>query len=123
MGVVDTALFVAAERALQRQSPPAEARAAVAFLRGLAGYDYAAVSRASRPLIEAARRGDDWLPADLLRTGAVVAALETGDVRSAREAMAALTPRSSLDANDVRAQMLWGWIEQSERMAGQGAPR
>jgi hypothetical protein len=119
MGVVDTALFAAAERVLARQSPPPEARASVAFLRGLAGYDYAMVSQASLPLIEAARRGDDWLPADLLRTGAVVAALETHDVRGARAAMAVLTPRSSLDANDVRTQLLWGWIQRSARTEGQ----
>ena len=111
-GVVDTALFAAAERVLARQSPPVQARAAIAFLRGMAGYDHAAVARASVPLIDAARRGDDWLPADLLRTGAVVAALKTGDVRGARAAMAVLTPRSSLDAADLRMQLLWALIDE-----------
>jgi hypothetical protein len=114
-GVADTALFAAAERVLARQSPPPEARAAIAFLRGLAGYDYAAVARASLPLIDAARRGDDWLPADLLRAGVVVAALRTHDVRGARAAMAVLTPRSSVGTSDVRTQLLWGWIERSAR--------
>jgi predicted membrane-bound spermidine synthase len=115
LGTADTAFFAAAERVLARQSPPPEARAAIAFLRGLAEYDYAAVARASVPLIEAARRGDDWLPGDLLRSGAVVAALRRNDVRGARAAMAVLTPRSSLPTSDVRTQLLWGWIDRSAR--------
>lgn len=115
LGVADTVFFGSVERALARQSPPPEARAATAFLRALAEYDYAAAARASVPLIEAARHGDDWLPADLVRSGAVVAALRTHDLPHARAAMAVLTPRSSLSTSDVRTQLLWGWIDRSAR--------
>ncbi len=114
-GVADSAFFAAAERALARLSPPPEARAAVAFLRGLAAQDFAAVARAAPPLIDAARRGDDWLPADLVRDGAVVAALRTGDVRGARAAFVVLTPRSARSAGDARALLLDAWIADAER--------
>ena len=115
LGIADTAFFAAMQRFLARQSPPAEARAAIDFLHGLAALDFARVSRASVPLIKAARRGDDWLPPDLLRDGAVVAALRTGDERSARAAMVVLSPRSARTRDDVRSQLLAAWIADAGR--------
>ena len=119
-GVADTAFFATVARALARQSPPPEARAALEFLHGLASNDYARVSRASRPLINAARGGDDWLPADLVRDGAVVAALRTGDVRGARTTMVVLAPRSMRPVNDVRQQLLLAWVRDAERRKAEG---
>jgi predicted membrane-bound spermidine synthase len=115
LGVADTGFFAAVERALARQSPPPEARAAVDFLHGLATHDFGRASHAASPLIEAARRGDDWLPADLVRDGAVVAALKTGDVSAARAAMVVLMPRSTRSRSDVRAQLLGAWVADAER--------
>src|SRR6185503_2607749 len=43
-GVADTAFFGLLDRYLKRTSPPAEARAAVEFLRGLAAWDFRAAS-------------------------------------------------------------------------------
>ena len=115
LGVADTALFAAAERAVARHSAPSEARASVEFLHGLAAHDFAKVARASIPLINAARRGDDWLAVDLVRDGAVVAALRTGDLRGARAAMVTLTPRTARGRNDVRSQLLSAWVRDAER--------
>ena len=115
MGIADTAYFDAVERALARQSPPPEARAAVDFLHGLAAHDFTRVARASVPLINAARRGDDWLAPDLVTDGAVVAGLRTGDVRGARAAMVALAARSIRPVNDVRQQLLGAWIADAVR--------
>lgn len=120
-GIADTSFYADAARALASQSPPEGARAAVEFLHGLAAHDFPRVSRASLPLIDAARRGTDWLPPDLLRDGTVVAALKTGDVRHARGAMVVLTPRSARSTNDVRGQLLTAWILAAER--GSPAPR
>ena len=123
-GIADTSFYADVARALASQSPPAEVRAAVEFLHGLAAHDFPRVSRASLPLIEAARQGTDWLPPDLLRDGTVVAALKMGDVRHARGAMVVLTPRSARSRNDVRGQLLTAWIRAAERGAtraeGQG---
>jgi predicted membrane-bound spermidine synthase len=121
LGVADTAFFAAVAGALARQSPPAEARAAVDFLHGLAAHDFIRVARAAGPLIAAARRGDDWLAADLVRDGAVVARLRTGDVQGARAAMTAMMPRSAQSYNDVRPQLLAAWIVDAERRQA-GAP-
>jgi hypothetical protein len=114
IGVPDTALFAAVSRYLARQSPPAEARAAVAFLHGLAALDHVETARAAEPLLAAARRGDDWLPPDLVRDGAVVARLRTGDVRGARAAMATMLPRSAQTNLDVRPLLLAAWLVDAE---------
>ncbi len=122
MGVADTAFYAAVEGALGRQSPPAEARAAVEFLHGLAAYDFPRVVEASARLLQAARAGDLWLPADLLRDGSVVACLRTGDVRGARAALAVLTPRSQQEVSDLRPQLLEAWVRAAERVPVGVAP-
>jgi spermidine synthase len=113
-GVADTALYAAAGRALVRGRAPVEARAAVAFLHGLAAWDFAESARAAEPLLAAARRNDHWLPPDLLLDGAVVARLRMNDVRGARAALDALTSVSSRARNDVRAQLLAAWVRAAE---------
>jgi hypothetical protein len=113
-GIADTALYAAASRALARGRAPVEARAAVAFLHGLATWDFAESARAAEPLLTAARRDDHWLPPDLLRDGAVVSRLRTNDVRGARAALDALASSSSRTRNDVRAQLLAAWVRAAE---------
>ena len=114
VGVVDTAFYDAVSRYVARQSPPAEVRAAVAFLHGLASLDYDEAVTAAKPLVDAALRGDVWLPGDVLRDGAVIALLRTGDVRSARFVLDALRNASSRTANDVRGQLLTGAVRDAE---------
>ena len=114
VGVADTAFYDAVSRYVARQSPPAEVRAAVAFLHGLASLDYDEAVTAAKPLVDAALRGDVWLPGDVLRDGAVIALLRTGDVRSARFVLDALRNASSRTANDVRGQLLTGAVRDAE---------
>ncbi|MEP6620802.1 MAG: fused MFS/spermidine synthase [bacterium] len=113
IGVADTALYGKVSRYLARQSPPAEARAAVAFLHGLSARDYAETATAALPLVAAALRGDYWLPADLLRDGAVVALIRTGDAKDARYVLENLRAASSRAPNDVRGQLLAAWARRA----------
>jgi hypothetical protein len=117
-GITDTALYAAAARALARGRAPAEPRAAAAFLHGLAAWDFAESSRAAELLLAAARHGDYWLPPDLLRDGAVVSRLRTGDERGARAALDALASASGRARNDVRAQLLEAWVRDAETAKG-----
>jgi predicted membrane-bound spermidine synthase len=121
-GIVDTALFAAVERFLARQPAPAEARAAVAFLRGLAGWDWVEVSRAAEPLLAAAQRRDFWLPPDLLRDGAVAARLQLGDVPGARSALRALHAQTSRSPHDVRSRLLVAMVEKAAATAAAARP-
>jgi spermidine synthase len=117
VGVADTAFYGALSRYLARQSPPAEARAAVSFLHGLAALDFAAAAKASEPLVNAALRGDHWLPPDLLREGAVVAFVRTGQVTDARVVLDALRGASSSAQNDLRGQLLAAVVREASRGA------
>jgi hypothetical protein len=121
VGVADTALYAAVSGYLARQAPPTEARAAVAFLHGLSALDHAETARAATPLVAAARHGDYWLPADLLRDGAVVALLQTGDAKGARVVLEALRGGSSRTVNDLRGQLLAAWVHDAEH-PGDAAP-
>ena len=105
-GVADTAFFARVNRYLSRQAAPAEARASVAFLHGLAAWDFAEVSHAAEPLLAAASHGDHWLSPDQLREGAVAARLQLGDIAGARAAFFQLGPASLRSPNDVRPQLL-----------------
>ncbi|MEP6620844.1 MAG: fused MFS/spermidine synthase [bacterium] len=114
-GVADSAFYVAVNRYLDAQHAPTEARATIAFLHGLAAWDFAEASRAAGVLVPLAVKGDLWMPADELREGAVLARLKLGDVRGARSVFDALAPRSARDVNDVRPQLLNAWIAASEK--------
>ncbi|MEO8337482.1 MAG: hypothetical protein ABI664_21075, partial [bacterium] len=109
-GVADTALYAAAQRYLDTQKAPAEARAAIAFLHGLASWDFAEVSSAADVLIPAAERDDLWMPVDLLREGTAVARIKLGDPVGARFALDHLASRKQRDINDVRPQLLDAWV-------------
>jgi predicted membrane-bound spermidine synthase len=111
-GVADTAFFARVQRYMDAQHAPADARASVAFMHGLAAWDFAEVSRAAAVLIPLAVKTDLWMPVDELREGTVVARLKLGDVHGARAAFDALSSKSARDANDVRPQLLEAWIRE-----------
>ncbi|MDB4889884.1 MAG: Spermine synthase [Gemmatimonadetes bacterium] len=110
-GVVDSAFFAAAQRFMDAQKAPPEARATIAFLHGLASWDFAEVSKAADVLIPAAEKDDLWMPVDLLREGTAVARIKLGDPVGARFALDHLASRKQRDANDVRPQLLAAWID------------
>src|SRR5439155_1105249 len=83
-GVADWEFYDSLHRFLARTNAPIAARASVDFMHGLAAWDYGEASRAADPLLAAARAGDLWLDPDVLRDGAVMAKLATGDRGSSR---------------------------------------
>ena len=113
-GVANSAFFTAAQRFMDRQHAPDEARATIAFLHGLASWNFAEASRAADVLIPVTVKGDLWMPVDMLREGTAVARIKLGDVRGARAALDALAPRKERDVNDVRPQLLDAWVHAAE---------
>lgn len=93
-GVADDAFFREMRDFLARAHAPAEPVAAVAFLHGLAVWDWAEVSRAAETLIPIAQRGTDWVPLDVLREGAALAHLEQHDPRGASGVFKRLAERT-----------------------------
>ena len=61
-------------------------------------------------LLAAATSGESWLEPDMLRDGAVMAKLATGDRRAAREAFTLLIPQSTRNATDLRTRLLFAYI-------------
>lgn len=109
-GVADSAFYASLRRYLAKTNPPVQARASIDFLHGLAAWDFAEASRAADPLLAATAAGDLWLDADVLRDGAVMAKLATGDRRGAREAFKLLISRSSRSTTDLRTRLLYAYI-------------
>ena len=109
-GVADSAFYASLRKFLAQTKPPAEARAAIDFLHGLAAWDFAEASRAADPLLAAAKAGDTWLDPDVLRDGAVMAKLATGDRRAARDAFRQLISQSSRSTTDLRTRLLYAYI-------------
>jgi hypothetical protein len=105
-GVADSAFYARVNQFLARHPAPPEARASIEFLHGLAAWDFGEAARASQPLLAAAARGDFWLSPDLLREGAVVARLRSGDIAGARGVFMMLAPVSSRAPDDLRPQLL-----------------
>jgi spermidine synthase len=109
-GVADSAFFTAVFHYMDAQHAPAEARAAMMFIHGLASWDFAEASKAADVLIPVAVKGDLWMPVDLLREGTAVARIKLGDARGARAALDELAPRTERDVNDVRPQLVSAWV-------------
>src|SRR5205814_366820 len=79
--VADSTFYAPVHAYLARVHAPPEPRAAIDFLHGLAAWDFREAAPASSVLLDAARAGDLWLDADVLRDGAVVARLASHDRR------------------------------------------
>ncbi len=122
-GVADTAFFAAAQRYMDAQHAPPGARAAIAFLHGLASWDFREASTAAEVLIAAAEKDDLWMPVDLLREGAAVARIKLGDAAGARFALDHLASRKQRDINDVRPQLLDAWVNVAAKAATDYRPR
>ena len=82
-GVVDTAFYASLRRYLDKTNAPELPRAAVISCTVWRRGTIAEASHAADPLLAAAGAGDLWVDADMLRDGAVMAKLATGDPRRA----------------------------------------
>ena len=125
-GVVDTVFYRAIETYLDRAKAPHGARAAVAYMKALAGWDWKGASAQVDTLIFYEKRKEPWVSPGLLRGGGVVARLQLDDVAGARAVFDALTPRVHLSAGDMRTVLLHSWIlaadEAQSKRAGRLAP-
>jgi hypothetical protein len=122
-GIADTAFYTALDRYMTDRNAPTEARATVAFLHGLASWNFVEAWRASEILVPLAVKGDHWMPVDELRVGAVLARLALGDITGARRVWKAMAAVSVRDANDVRPQLLDAWITAREASQKGAVPK
>jgi spermidine synthase len=109
-GIADEQFYSGVYAYLDRTSAPAEVRASVEFLHGVAAWDFTQASRAADVLLAAAGRGDLWLDGDVLRDGAVMAKLGVGDREGAKRAFQDLIPRSTRAPSDLRTRLLYSYV-------------
>jgi spermidine synthase len=126
-GVADERFFADARRYLDRHRAPAYAHDAMAFLHGIAAWDFSEAATAADRLFPAMKAGAPFLPADLFSDGAVVAKLKTNDPAGARRILEGMMPRSTRTPGHLRVRMLDAYIaageaRQAELAAGAGGP-
>ncbi len=124
-GYEDTAFYAHMLFILEDADVPAEVEAVVAFLRGLAAWDFEHAAHAGASLIAAGSPdsgGPGWtppptlaqFPPSLLLDGTVVAALRVGDTGLAADAYRRLAPVSGRDEDDFRMQLLRAHIRRAQ---------
>jgi hypothetical protein len=118
-GVADRAFYARVFAYLDAARAPREVRASIAFLHGLAAYDFAEAADAAEVLVAALARDDRWLRPSLLHDGAVVAAVRLGDPARATRLFTATAPHARRSTDDLRSELLSAWIG---RLAGAGTP-
>jgi hypothetical protein len=111
-GVADEDFYSSLYLFMNRHAAPQGAREAVAFMHGLAAWEFAAASRAADSLLPYAVKGVSWVPVDDLREGATVAKLRIGDVEGAKRYWRALASRATRGRDDLRSMLM------EARMAG-----
>ncbi len=128
-GYEDTAFYARVLSILEEAEVPPEVETVVAFLRGLAGWDFEQAARAGASLIAAGSPGSEgggWtppptlaqFPPSLLLDGTVVAALRIGDTVLAADAYQRLAPVSGRGEADFRMQLLRAHISRAQRAGG-----
>ncbi|HJU88065.1 MAG TPA: fused MFS/spermidine synthase [Gemmatimonadaceae bacterium] len=109
-GVADEIFFYDARQFAERYNAPMEVLSALAFVRALSVWDWVAASAAADRLMPSAQLGKSWLPIDLLREGAIVAKLRTGDAAGAKRVFTSLVNYSGREDGDLRIELLWAYI-------------
>jgi len=95
----------------------------VAFLHGLAAWDFAESAAAADRLFPAMKAGAPFLPVGLFSDGAVVAKLKTNDPAGARRIFEGMKPRSTHRPGDLRVRLLEAYIGASEARQAELAAR
>ena len=115
MGWTDDPWYASVSRFLEQQHAPAAAQSAVRFMHAIASYDWKHAIAEIDQLRKAREHGISWINEDLLRDGAVIALLHTGDVARARSEFDAMSGFVLRKPNDLRVRLLEAHIGARER--------
>jgi hypothetical protein len=123
--VADDAFYAPLLAYMMAVRAPSEAIAAITYSRALASWDWPRVIVAGDTLTRAYLTGVDWVPADMLRDGVVVAQLRLGDPIAARRTAAMLARFSARDPESLRSMLLESYLvaEEQARATAMRQPR
>ena len=117
-GVVDSAFYGRLFAYLEAARAPAEVRASIVFIHGLAAYDFVQAADAAAVLVSALKRNDHWIRPQLLHDGAVVSAIRLGVAPRAARLFGATARETGRSRSDLRSELLTSWI--AAAAAGRG---
>ena len=117
MGWVDEPFYASVGAFLERQNAPREAREAWRFLRAISLYDWSTAAALATTQLDARTSGRGWINPDLLRSGAVIAFMRTGDFLKARDAFDRLAEFARWKNNDLRIRLLGAHLAAEEKAA------
>ncbi len=106
MGWVDDGFYRQVATFARSRGAPTEAQSAIAFMHGVASYDWPEAAGEVDPLLKAFEDGRRWLDPDSFRDGAVVALLRTGNATKARTVFNRMAQYAARRADDLRVRML-----------------
>lgn len=114
MGDADSAYFGRLLAYATRWGAPDDAVAAIRFMRALAFYDWPAAAAEAPLLVRARAVGRPWLNDDLLRDGATLSLMRTGDLAGARKAFNEMGRFAQRNTGDFRVRLLAAHLERAE---------
>lgn len=119
-GVVDTLFYGRLFEYLRSMDAPLEARAVGDFLFGAASWEHERTVSAGEILLEARKRGEEWLPVSLLREGLVFALLARNEPDKAKGVLDMLSEGGGENALSVRGEILRGLVRRARAPTGSG---
>jgi spermidine synthase len=111
MGWADQAFYTSVGDFLKAQRAPAEAVAALTFMRAVSSYNWIEAAAQTDALLFAIENGVKWVDPDTFRDGAVVALLKTGQYNKARQVFTRLAERVQRKGGDLRVRMLGAAVD------------
>ena len=96
---------------LKAQHAPAEAVAAMTFMRAVSSYNWIEAAAQVDALLFAIENNVKWIDPDTFRDGAVVALIKTGQYNKARQVFTRLAERVQRKGSDLRVRMLGAAVD------------
>ncbi len=115
MGWADDEFYARVQKYMERQKAPADGLSALRFMHAIAAYDWPAAAAEVDTLLLARENARTWMVSDMLRDGAVVARLQTGDVAGARKVFDRMAEYSARKRGDLRVKLLEAHIASREK--------
>ncbi len=115
MGEVDSAFYGRLLQYADSRQAPDDLKSALRFMRAISTYDWPTAAKEANVQIRARLAGHWYLNNDVLRDGATIAFLKTGNPRRALDAFIAMNKFSTRERSDMRGQLLMAWVARAQR--------
>lgn len=122
MGWADDDFYQPVLRFMRLQQAPADAQAAVRFMRAVSGYNWIAAAAEVDAVLAAIESGTNLINPDTFRDGAVVSLLKIGDYGKARVVFNRLGEYVERKTDDIRLRMLSAAVANAVKSGAPGTP-